>query len=99
MIELRNIVYNAPQGKSRPTSLVASAVLVDGKVWTGKRHHTLIQQVAEDTDGYVRQDQQGFWTDDNRFVMRLAAKTVAIRNGQIKESDMKSKTLTSEDLW
>lgn len=99
MLEFRNVKYEAPEG-TRPTRLVASAVLVNGYVWVGKRHSTLIQQVAEDTDGYVRQDQQGFWTDDNRFVMRKAGMAVALQHGQVKREDLINKSvLTSEDLW
>ena len=65
-----------------------------------RRHFELIQQVILDGGEKVLRDQQGFWTDDNRFVMRPAALTVAIRNGQITEDQLINKgVLTSEDLW
>ena len=99
MIEKRNEIYADPAG-GRPTRLVASAVLQDGRIWVGKRHFELIRQIKEDGGKPVRQDQQGFWTDDCRFVMRKAALSFAIGCGQIKEDDLVNKCiLTSEDLW
>ena len=79
--------YEAPT-ESRSTRIVAAAILQNGRVWTGRRHFELIQQVKEDGGERVSQDQQGFWTDDDRFVMRTAALTVAIMHGQIEEKNL-----------
>jgi hypothetical protein len=93
----RNEPYMKPQG-TRPTKVIASAILQDGHVWTGKRHPELIKQVMQDTGKYVSQDQQGFWTDDDRFVMRTAAAALARRYGQVGE-EFKRRELLSEDVW
>lgn len=95
---LRNVPYVAPED-TRPTRLVAAAVLQDDHVWTGIRHGWIIPIVFEDTGKSVYQDQQGFWTDDNRFVMRTAAQGIAWRHGQISKDFPHNKTLLSEYLW
>lgn len=101
MIEFRNIPYNPPP-LVRPTEIVASAILVEGRIWTGKRHYTLIQQAVEDLGEGTKvfQEQQGFWTNDNRFLTRKQALAIVLSNGQLKREDMINKgVLTSEDLW
>lgn len=98
MIELRNEKYIDPEG-TRPTKLVAAAILQDGRIWTGARHGNLIPQVIEDGGTRVTQDQQGFLTDDNRFVRRAAGMAIAIRYGQVVQGKTISRDLTSEDLW
>ena len=98
MNNLRNIVYNKLDN-TRPTKIVAAAVLKDGYVWTGLRHAELIHQVFEDTGKRVFQEEQGFWTDDNRFVMREAAAQVAWKAGQLPKDYPCNKVLLSEYLW
>jgi len=100
VIEIRNQLYEAPEG-TKPTRLVASALLVDGYIWTGKRHFQLIRQVRADTKKKVVRDHQGFWTDDGRFVSRKAGLAIAISEGQIegKQDLINPAVLTSEDLW
>jgi len=91
--------YIPPTG-DRPTKIVASAIYQNGKVWIGKRHCDLIHQVKEDGGEYVAQDQQGFWTESNRFVMRAAGYALALRYEQVKKENLINKhILTSEDLW
>ena len=92
----RNEEYTPPSG-SRPTRIVAAAVLQDGRVWTGERHGFIIPIVWTDTGKRVDQDQQGFWTDDGRFVTRTAARAIACRYGQLR-TDF-DKVLLSEHLW
>jgi hypothetical protein len=95
MEDKRNEVYVEPT--TRPTRLVWSAVLQDGKIWTGKRHGLIIPIVFGDTGKRVNQDQQGFLTDDGWFVSRKAGEQIAWESGQIPK-DFKG-TLLSEDLW
>jgi hypothetical protein len=94
---LRNIPYTKPQG-TIPTKLVASAVLKNGRVWTGLRHAHAMRDAWDDGVGYISQDDQGFWTDDNRFVSRKAAEGIAIKAGQLSP-DFNKHTLLSEYLW
>ena len=99
MSYLEGIEYIKPEGTT-PTKLVAAAVLQDGKVWTGERHWTLIHKAHKVSGRMVRSDEQGFWTDDDRFVMRKAGMALALRNGQVERENLISKrTLMSEDLW
>lgn len=95
---LRNVPYTRPQD-TRPTRIVRAAVLQDGHVWTGWRHYQLIHQIIKDTHKTVTQDMQGFWTDDNRFVRRVAAGPIAWKAGQLSDDYPHDKTLLSEYLW
>lgn len=96
MIYERNKPYVVPEG-TRPTKIVAAAILQNGKVWIGRRHAEIIPQLIEDSGEYVTH-QQGFWTDDNRFVTRTVARAIAISAGQI-EMEASNTTLLSEYLW
>ncbi len=75
--------------------IVAAAILVDGEVHTGKRHCDIFKMAP--TFGGWKHGIQGFVTDDDKFVSRKAARSIAIRSGQITETI--SAELTSEDLW
>jgi len=98
MIEIRNQKYICPD-ETRPTKIVAAAILHKGNIWTGRSHGDLIFQILIDTDGdyFPIGEEQGFLTDDNRFVTRSAAKHIAIKAGQLPEGY--KYILTSEDLW
>ncbi|UCG94500.1 MAG: hypothetical protein JSW13_01710 [Candidatus Aerophobus sp.] len=99
IVYLRGVDYKAPEG-TEPTKIVAAAVLQDGKVWAGRRHFELIWQIKDDGGEYVSQDQQGFWTDDGRFVRRVAAMGIARESGQVvKGETINPRELFSEDLW
>jgi hypothetical protein len=98
MVVKRNETYVQP-ALSRSKKIVAAAVRKNGRVWTGERHTDLIRQVAVDTGERVYQDEQGFWTDDDRFVTRQAAAVLAWRNGQLPENWPESRVLTSDELW
>jgi len=77
---------------------VAAAILHNGRIWTGRRHAELISQIIQEyPDDHVYHDEQGFWTDDDRFVMRTAAAAIAVRYGQLPKDF--NKTLLSEYLW
>lgn len=81
-----------------PGVILASAVLRDNLIWTGKRHCTIITAVFSATDKAVMREEQGFITDTGMFLSREQAMELARRNGQLPSSFNK-KVLTSEDLW
>lgn len=84
-------------GKKHPHQPVTTGI-----VMCGHRHHNIIGQVSGINvmaqEGFIEKE-QGFLTNFGEWVTRQAAKHIAIRNGQIKEDDMISSVLTSEDLW
>ena len=84
----------------RPTAVVASAVLRDGKLWTGHRHWNIISMVYQDTGScdQVLGSEQGFIADTGLFLTRPQAIGVAYDNDQLQDGWNKG-TLTSEDLW
>ena len=96
----RNEEYVTPKG-TKPTKVVAAAILHDGRIWTGARHSDLIYKAVRDNPDIdpfrITQDEQGFLTDDGRFVSRAAAKAIAWKAGQIREDD--DRALLSEHLW
>ena len=91
--------YERPEG-TKPTMIIAASILQDGRVWTGRRHGDMTRRVKDSTGNTVRRDEQGFWTDDQRHIMRKAAEAIARGNGQIaKDAKLKGNFLSSEDLW
>jgi len=100
IVKKRNEAYTPPEG-TEPTMIVAAAILHDGQIWTGSRHSDLIYQAVRDNPDMdpfrVSQDEQGFLTDDGRFVSRTAAKVIAVKAGQISPDD--DRALLSEHLW
>jgi hypothetical protein len=85
-------IINGHDGKRE---IVAAAILVDGEIHTGKRHHEILHSAP--TFGGYKHGIQGFVTNDGLFVNRKAARRIAIRAGQVTETI--SSELTSEDLW
>lgn len=78
--------------------IAAAAILERGRVWTGTRHHLIIRDIVEargKEEGYVS-GEQGFVTDDGRFVEREEAAKIAFEAGQIPEP---KKYLFSEDVF
>ena len=70
-----------------------------GYVICGHRHHNCFMTagILDPERGYLKHEkEQGFLTDENRFVGREEAGTIAYREGQTKE--LKEK-LFSEDLY
>lgn len=86
--------------------LIASAIKVGDKVYTGRRHFNIFndaekhgisrQEMSKGIQGFVHLNED---EDDYVFLDRKEAKALAISTGQVKESEMISTTLTSEDLW
>lgn len=80
--------------------IVSSAIVHNGVIYTGKRHHNCIQEIkAETGDRTPATDPQGFLTDTNRFVDRIEGAQLALSNGQITKLKFSSRLLFSEDLW
>lgn len=81
--------------------ITASAILFEGKVYTGKRHHNVIRTIVDETGckrvgtGSV----QGFVTDTGEFLDREAGAIHALACGQITKLKFNSRQLFSEDLW
>ena len=73
-----------------------AAIRQDGIVYTGRRHHNIIW----DNVGKVKfhNEEQGFVTDDGKFVDRIEGARIAIECGQIKELQWPP-NLYSEDLY
>lgn len=73
-----------------------------GLIVCGYRHHNCLEQISKMIDrqrmievGYT----QGFLTNNNRFVDRVEAKTIAENSHQLLEKISKSNELYSEDVW
>jgi hypothetical protein len=75
-----------------------AAILRDGQVWTGRRHHEVIRKIVETFGPSVApvQGEQGFVTECGKFIGRLDAARVAFEAGQIP---FLKKELFSEDLY
>lgn len=75
-----------------------------GIVLCGWRHRNIIAQMqatmglrtVERGENSVGEYEQGFLTNDNRFVNRSEAADIALQSGQIEE---KRRYLFSEDVW
>ena len=79
---------------------MAAAILQDGEVWTGRRHHEIIHEIVDITGVKPVTGEQGFWTDDGWFVRRVPALHIAAEHGQVVLGEtMHKRELFSEDLW
>lgn len=69
-----------------------------GYVICGRRHHNCITSFSIMTQESImdKEYEQGFLTEDDRFVSRKEAAEIAFKSGQIKEE---LESLTSEDLY
>lgn len=76
--------------------IVNSAVLHNGIIYTGKRHHNIFQSTYP--LGCIKNGIQGFVTDTGKFVDRIEAAKIAIECGQIEKTKWGNE-LYSEDLW
>jgi hypothetical protein len=76
--------------------IVAAALREDGIVLTGAHHHHIIRYAAPLLGKKAVGREQGFITNENRFVGREEAAKIAFAARQIEqEKDI----LFSEDLW
>ena len=71
-----------------------AAILKDGFIYTGKRHHNILNNAKP--FGALRMGLQGFVTFEYEFVDRYEAAKIAWKCHQIDE---KIKKLHSEDLY
>jgi hypothetical protein len=72
-----------------------------GFYMAGWRHHNCLGMIYTFLNKEADDDlsEQGFLTSKGNFLTREEAKELAIKIGQVKEDDMASIILTSEDLW
>ena len=77
----------------------AAAIFLDGKIYTGFRHHKIIHQIYEDSGIRPVTGKQGFVTDTGLFVDRAEAARIAIAAGQITETKYHFTDLFSEEMW
>lgn len=81
--------------------IVAAAIEYEGVVYTlpkPMRHHNIIKYMRD--KGLPRKSvrNQGFVTNDGKFVDRLEGAAIALASGQIEELSYPP-NLFSEDLW
>ena len=75
-----------------------AAILYDGKIYTGRRHHEIIEYIHSLGNPCPIKGEHGFVTDEGEFLNRVNAAQEAIRCGQIIKLIGPPK-LTSEDLY
>jgi hypothetical protein len=76
-----------------------AAVLKNGKIYPGRRHHNCIHDAIKDgCEPPITSTEQGFVTDAGVFVTRTEAAKIAIECGQIKGLKWPP-LLYSEDLY
>lgn len=76
----------------------AAAIVHNGRVWTGRRHHLIMRRIVDELGPEVApvNGEQGFVTDEGRFVGREEAARIAFESGQM---DRQVRTLFSEDIF
>lgn len=79
--------------------IVEAAILQNGIIYTGKRHHLIIANMIKIGIKKPINGEQGFITDKNEFVNRKDAARIALSCGQIKELKFSTVDLFSEDLY
>jgi hypothetical protein len=74
-----------------------AAILKDGIIYTGRRHHNIMW---DNPKGMFKGEDaiQGFVTDDGKFVDRIEGAKIALESGQIKQLNWPP-NLYSEDLY
>ena len=89
--------YVSDPNANQPTKIVSAAILINGRIWTGKRHAYLIYQILQDVENpKIPQKTQGFLADNGQFFRRKDANVIAFKAGQINEL---GNSLLSEELW
>jgi len=77
---------------------------VDEYIITGKDHGRCIQKAVElglatIGEGRIKQNMQGFVTDNYRFIGRKEALALGLKNGQIDKRMVSNDEAFSEMLW
>lgn len=86
----------------KPNMLIASAIKYDGKIFLGRGHSAIIGQIIvkyRNSKLKIAPQDQGFYTDDNRFLSREDACKHAIECNQVQKDNICSSVFTSEELW
>lgn len=80
--------------------ITASAILYNGIIYTGKRHHNIISDMRTKYLIFDKQATryQGFVLDDGTYVDRIQGGILALVFGQIEKLKWPP-NLYSEDLW
>ena len=89
------------KGDDRDRRIDCAAIQTpDGKVWTGRRHHDCVAEIAEATGVRPVPGERGFVTCAGRFVSRAAARKIALAAGQVRDVEAVDPVeLTSQDLY
>lgn len=76
--------------------IIASAIIKDRIIYTGKRHHNIIWNNEK---GFFNNCEQGFITETGQFVSRKDALKIAEKCNQIIRRSCSGDELYSEDVW
>lgn len=76
--------------------IIKAAIKIGNKIYECRRHFEGIQAAVLDGADRVNQDQQGFITDEGKYVSREEAAKIAFKAGQTKKI---KNPLMSEHLW
>ena len=89
------------EGDDRDRRIDCAAIRTpDGKVWTGRRHHDCVAEIAEATVVRPVPGERGFVTCAGRFISRAEARKIAIAAGQVRDVEAVDPVeLTSQDLY
>jgi hypothetical protein len=79
--------------------ILAAAILHDGQIVAGHRHHNVIRTIVALTGIKPVTGTQGFLTDAGTFVDRVEAARIALMSGQINKLKFSDTELFSEDLY
>jgi hypothetical protein len=80
--------------------LIDAAVRYNGKIYTGKRHGCIMQEIIKEFPDAKLKDpfDQGFVDENGNYYHRKAARMHAIKCGQLPNNFFRERIL-SEDLW
>jgi len=76
--------------------IILASVLTKNVIAVGKRHDDILADIFKLAD-YMPHYTAGFITSEGRFVDRAEAREIAIKAGQVKDTEFPQ--LYSEDLW
>lgn len=85
-------------GDFGPIWIRSAAVLIDGEIFEGARHHLILRDIFEKY-GPKAGKNQGFVDNFGRYLTRSQAAKLALENGQIIEKQYNKRDLFSEELW
>lgn len=80
--------------------IIEAAILHEGKIYTGRRHHQIIETMRKQhhiTDKTAFRE-QGFVLEDGSYIDRIEGAKLALTTGQVKKL-IAPPRLYSEDLY